>query len=501
MERRYDGNALWQSLHLRQTLLNLSAEFSSADVKSGILRFEGVLENYQKLLASVDGVPEKNWIRVASHCVEVCASLCRWLDAVLDAVPGADRHLHAAVARVGIVRVLLKEPSASRNIVSRIEQWLDTIPGTSIDQVGAIVRSFCILPQPVFYSVEHDPFKKLRDPSATIEAGRRKTAALVLKSLVLVDGVLIVRPHVIRSGTQYDLKIGIEIAEWPANVDLLDLDWVSSMDRANYSIAGGSIAHVVGRKSYEVNGHLIVYRPQSSLSAPAVFKLRARFRSHDLTVTHDCHVIGSSEVRVRAMDVSQSTALSTFPVVDLQIVEIMREIRRDFVFLPIDDVDDFQRCLVAVSRYASEVQQSGRFKGVKVDEVKDFQHDMLKQLRMTELGYEVKEGERVGGGVLDLKYRNIVIELKVEREIKDRSELRRKYIGQPAQYSASGMPLSVVCVLDVTEKDCPPANVANNITLETPELHGFESTDLKYPARVAVVVVDANLRIPSSYSR
>ncbi len=146
------------------------------------------------------------------------------------------------------------------------------------------------------------------------------------------------------------------------------------------------------------------------------------------------------------------------------------------------------------------VQQTGIFKGKDVDEKRDFQQHLLQHLRM-HLGADVHEEETLAGGRLDLRFRNIVIELKVEDSLKDRDKLRKKYIRQPAQYSAWGIPVSLLCILDMVEKVHPPSNVANSITLETPSLHGYSGGALpQYPSKVAVVIVEGNLRSPSSYS-
>jgi len=225
-----------------------------------------------------------------------------------------------------------------------------------------------------------------------------------------------------------------------------------------------------------------------------------RFVSEDGAEGRPVEVIGRSELTLRALDQSSYPVLTNYPVIDIQIPKVLQEARSALPALSPSDFDDFTRALIYLSRYAGMVQQSGVFKGKKVHEVKDFQNDLLRQLRMTELGSEVREGERLAGGNLDLHYRNIVIELKVEDSVPDRATLRAKYIEQPVQYTTSSIPLSITCILDMAEKERPPANVANNITLETPPLHGFAQTAAEYPSKVAVLIIDGNIKSPSDYS-
>ena len=146
------------------------------------------------------------------------------------------------------------------------------------------------------------------------------------------------------------------------------------------------------------------------------------------------------------------------------------------------------------------VAHTAVFKGRIVDEKREFQQHLLQHLRMTELGEELREAETVGGGILDLRYRNVVIELKVEYRIKDRKSLREKYTSQPCQYTITSIPLSIICILDMTEKEKVPGIVANDLSLESPPVHGYGSEPPPYPSKVAVVIIEGNLRSPSIYS-
>ncbi len=244
---------------------------------------------------------------------------------------------------------------------------------------------------------------------------------------------------------------------------------------------------------------------QSLLSAPNVFKVRAQFLSEDGNVVHTAVVIGHPEMKLQSLDENSYPVLTQYPVIDIQVVKILQEAKGMLPNIRPSDFADFQASLIYLARYAGMVQQtgvfkSGNFKGKRIDEKKDFQQHLLQHLRMTALGSGVQEGENTAGGLLDLRYRNIVIELKVEDNVKDRVKLREKYIEQPTQYSASGVPLSITCILDMTPKDNPPANVANNITLETTTTHGFEDTESPYPSKVAVIIIDGNTKLPSDYS-
>jgi hypothetical protein len=254
------------------------------------------------------------------------------------------------------------------------------------------------------------------------------------------------------------------------------------------------------RASAEASGQLIIRPSQSSLSPPASFKVRARFVNPDRSAATPAIVIGYNELRLRALDQASFPVLSRYPMVDIQIPRIMAQVRESLPDVPPNDADDFLNCLICLGAYCGMVQQTGIFRGRKVDEKRDFQQHILQHLR-TMLGDDVREEETLAGGRLDLRYRRIVIELKVDDTTPERELLRKKYIEQPTQYAVSSIPLGIVCILDLSEKVHPPSNVANNMTLETPPVHGFANTSPPYPTKIAVVIIDGNLRSPSEYSK
>ena len=164
-------------------------------------------------------------------------------------------------------------------------------------------------------------------------------------------------------------------------------------------------------------------------------------------------------------------------------------------------LQDFIEALGAVTNFMGvNLQQALYREGINLLE-SEFQRDLLRHLR-TFLGEEVQEAPNQGGGPTDIQYRTVTIELKVERQIADRRKMIGKYVPQTTQYSsARGAQLGILCILDLTEKCEPPANPKNNVTLEAPEVHGFKGEAAPFPCRIAAVVIDGNLRLPSSYSR
>jgi len=189
----------------------------------------------------------------------------------------------------------------------------------------------------------------------------------------------------------------------------------------------------------------------------------------------------------------------------VQISEVLREVQNEFPALPRSQLTEFFETFRAIVHYAAVVLESGKFKPAalgdeKLNEKRDFQQHLIETCRMR-LGPDLREAGEVTGGTLDVRYLNVIIEFKIERELSDRELIRSKYLAQPAQYRAVAFPVGILVILDLTQKRRPPANIANNISLETAYVHGFEQPDTQtYPTKIAVAIIDGNTEWPSSYS-
>jgi hypothetical protein len=73
-------------------------------------------------------------------------------------------------------------------------------------------------------------------------------------------------------------------------------------------------------------------------------------------------------------------------------------------------------------------------------------------------------------------------------------------MGQATQYaSADGRHLSILAILDMSPKELTVGTPENYVFTLVPALHGLNSPEA--PSLVAVVVVNGNMPVPSSWSR
>lgn len=156
-----------------------------------------------------------------------------------------------------------------------------------------------------------------------------------------------------------------------------------------------------------------------------------------------------------------------------------------------------------VLNYQGYCLQAGIYKGTDRIMEDIFRDNMLQYLNaISYLGAEVIKEPQLAGGRIEIYYRGLIVELKVEKSISERDQLIKKYGKQPVAYSSgNSKQLSILVILDLTEKKLPPAAPQNNVILVTPELHGFQNSTPLYPSKQVVVIFDGNTKKPSDYSR
>jgi hypothetical protein len=514
LARRLDLQLLQKSSATNKELRVAASNFSLSDADKWAKEFERLANAYTEIGAAVGNLPETVIAQDVSSALSILAIACQWIHAVLGAEVDAGRFLRAVQAKAKLF-VLQSRSTAPTMSPARmaLTAWLDSV--CAIDDVTMFdpaVASFARLLLPVFYFVGEDPYASIMAVRKEMLARRELAGegaasqedvdptACVVKVLLSVDGTPWGTPQAIRSMVQHEVEARIQVHGWPRDMDLVEVDFLSTQDPQMYAAPHYRWTRAEVKSDEKKRGGLLFKFAQSLQSQPIALATRARFLTSDNLRAAAATVIGHADLQVRALDQSSYPVLTRYPMIDIQIPVVLEDVQKSLPSLRPSDFDDFMNCLVVLGRYAGMVQQTGVFKGKIVDEKRDFQRHLLEHMRM-QLGQDVHEEEVLAGGRLDLRFRNVIVELKVERDLKDRDKLRVKYVRQPAQYSASGIPVSVVCVLDMVEKDEPPANVANNITLETPGVHGYTDAVVpQYPSKVAVVIIDGNLRSPSSYS-
>lgn len=486
-------------------MLRACAEFELAKAEAAA----GAFSNVAALLAETQTDLASEESAALDVVGRVCTSLeqvCRWIAAKQAGVGDADRFLEAARTGAAIaqetllnVRYVGLQNSAKKVLRSLVEIQ-------AVTDVTAIVKEAALMPIPPFLIATRDPFGH----------GRRKTleendeavispieGPVAIRVMLTLDGKPWANPQVVHSKSVYDVGLTVTVPHWPAGTDRLQLDFVSTLPADIYRITSFTLDRPADASGMETKnkGHLEFQSSQSLFSEPAVLQLRAIFlNSKDSKLTKTATVIGYHKLRARVSNPKETPLLSKYRALDSRIIEIVDEVR-SLPGISEAHLSEFVAALAAVANYMGICAQQAIYQaGEKVAE-QDFQKNILLHLR-GQLGEEVIEAPKQAAGITDVQYRSVTIELKVEDKISDRKKMLTSYENQPTQYlSGVGSQLGILCVLDVTEKDMPPAPTQNNLIVLKPTLHGFPDGNAPAPSRVVAVVIDGNLRSPSSYSR
>jgi hypothetical protein len=213
----------------------------------------------------------------------------------------------------------------------------------------------------------------------------------------------------------------------------------------------------------------------------------------------DADVAGYERLRVRPYDPSRDV-LTLHKQMTQPLLVMFSELHSDKT-LDTDDIEAFCTIFASCVRAGQMIRFDKAFRaGSKVTE-KQFHDAFEEYLRGgSTLTGQLTRRDEIAGGLDDLMYDGIVVELKVEkttpREVKDCA----RYIGQPTQYGVGrGSRLSILVVLDQTKKAAPPSVLENYMGWMYPSQHGLH--DQRFPSRVGVLVIKANWPVPSAWSR
>lgn len=424
-----------------------------------------------------------------ARLLDSCNYLLQWTSAVRKAEREAERFLRASqqTAR-DLLKDLTPDPELEpfRQAVSQIE----TV--ATVEQVEQIAETLLRIPLPLPLFAEDPPWRPSVDAPSEDKDIPRISVAFVSFNL---NSSPFGNPQTIEPGLLHDLEIEVRVSDWPKNADKLILDVISVEPSSSYEFPRFSFPRPSGAPPFKLQGkgRLKLNNPQTFLSRPLEFAYRAQFEPEEpiAIVT----VEGQRHLNVESFNPVQ-TPLSGYVQVDFKLKEI-RDRARHVPGVRDKELSDFLQILTAIGSVAGQAIQDGIFAGRWSES--EFQKEMQKLLRQNpRIGSELEVHPHAGGGITDLSFRGIRIELKAEPDKTISLEDTKRFLGQTSQYAtASDRRFGVLCVLDCSPKKAAPGSVANDIGLDQvppPRQEGL-------PILVGIVIVRGNLARPSDLSR
>ena len=409
--------------------------------------------------------------------LEAVSHLANWQKAVRSAELEADRYLQAARL---LARDLAKEidNEVGAEMLAAVAQGVAEL--SDVDDVPkAASLLLCVpLPLPVFAEARQ-PVSLGRAPT---HEGKAPDVIVAFTSF-LMDGLRFEDPHTVQPEMIHDLRVEAWISQWPEGAERLILEPISVEPTDSYQLPTFSFEKPDGNAPHAVSqcGRMVLKVPQAFLARPLEFTYRARFSPDP--VKPKLFVQGQRDLRVQAFD-PRRTPVSGYTQIDQRIVQIRNEARR-VPAVADDELSDFLLLLTAVGRVAGQSLQDNLFPEAYSE--RQFQDRMKTLLRPDPLiGSELEEHPRAGGGITDLSFRGIRLELKVEGSHLVGIEDGDRFLPQTAQYVVgSDRRFGILGILDCSPKTEAPGSPANDIVLKVVP----PPTGGRLPICISVVIV------------
>ena len=295
----------------------------------------------------------------------------------------------------------------------------------------------------------------------------------------------------------YDIGIDIRVSRWPEFADRLIVTPVSMEPADTYDLPTFVIDRptATGNDSsrayeFQKNGRLRIKVAAAFGARPFEFKYRAVFEPSRSEQPLD--IIGHRTLRFQSVD-PLDHAISGYAEIDRKLLELRDKLGTVPGLPDIDRCNALEVC-AGLGNLAGQALSDSLFpEGTKEDE---FQTEAVKALRLRpSIGEDLEIHPQTGGGVTDLSFHRIRIELKaVTRGEIGEAEIG-KFVNQTAQYVvSSGKRIGVLCVLDSRKKNMPPPPAESHIRIIDKQIGNTY-------VQIVFLCVEGGLARPSDLSR
>jgi hypothetical protein len=422
-----------------------------------------------------------------AELMRIAAMLVDWRESTLTAGVDAQRFLISAHERHKLWCTEYANMAAVSGLVSASEPIASV---TSIDEIGNICENLARLPLPVGVFADEIPSYQ-QATSKEDEAEAPKPAELAVAFIRFsADGAPADELHFLAPNVMHDLDVEIRVSYWPDGAAVLRLYPVSIEPRSSYELSTFEFPRPSGEPPYYLSqkGRALLKVPQALHASPYEFRYAAAF---DIEPAEPAIVVGQRNLRFESYDPTLAP-MTGYRDIDEKLMRIRDQLRKSLV-AP-EDVKNTLLVLKCLGNLAGRALQDALLK--EATKEKDFQTQGRDELRRAPyIGEELEEHPASSGGITDLSFRRIRIELKYDDaaplEVKDCV----RFLGQTAMYATgSGKRVGVLCVLDNSAKPNGPFPAADGIEL------------LQHPVQtgsvlVATVLIQGNLPLPSALSR
>lgn len=307
-----------------------------------------------------------------------------------------------------------------------------------------------------------------------------------------IDGKPAEQYNYLKPGTSYDLSIEVRVSNWPTGANLLTLTPVTIDIRERSWLPNFHFKKPEGNGpfSFTGTGRAVLEVAHSFGSRPYEFLYAAEF--DEISNCRSVEIVGHRRLLLEGTDVI-SNPRTGFSHVDQHLLKIRNRIR-EFPGVNPDDIANTMTILEGLGNIAAQALKAGSFEANMSE--KQFQTRVSEMLRSrSEIGQNLDSHSEAAGGITDLTFKGIPIELKVEKAKVLFAKDFKNYFDQTAAYAiALGKKIGILSVLESTVKSAPVGTVEDDIDF-------FIHQTGQSVIAIIVVVIRGGLSKPSSYSK
>lgn len=425
------------------------------------------------------------------------AHLVRWHKALHTAELDSQRHLVAAKLACRALAMPQAATAQQQTQFQAIAGRLQKVREANVDEVAALALMLMVVPVRIPLLIPERP----RDlyPKQSEPVPEQPTVTPIVAFIRFrLNGVDATEPLSVRHDVLHDLDVEVNLSRWPADAKGIELvplhvELPGTLEVSPFSfkrpatVVHGQAITLSGR------GRIIVRAAQDLLARPLSLQFMGSATDAEGEPILRLVVQGQRQLSLHSFD-PYLTPQSGYLEIDNALVSIRDQAR----LAGIDDrqLADFITLLVGVGRVAGQALADGIYPHRLLET--PFQSDLRDRLRgMREIGSDLEEHPRAAGGITDLSFRRIRLELKVDDRGVTVDSVVMRYGQQLVQYvAASDRRCGVLAVLDNEAKSVAPGSVRNDIALRTIPPPSGSGT----PILIGVVIIRGCLARPSALS-
>lgn len=452
-----------------------------------VVRLHNASEAMHTAALSYGSAPNAILYAAFADLMDMVALLAEWRTAVLDAEADTGRFVKAANARA---QHWIDQNKTDPALSMFQEMATSLQKADQIADVAKIATQLAVLPLAVgLYSKPVQTVRSVQRDDRSEEKADQLTVAFIKFT---VDGTPLEQIHFLTPGELHDLDIEVRVSRWPAGATGLVIEPITIEQASTYQMPVFSFAAPSGSGPFQLREkgrvHLVV--PHNINARPFEFKYVAKFTPQ--SAEQPVNIVGQRTLLLEGIDLARNP-ITGYAHLDHKIIELRDRLRQTPGVLQ-QELLDALTLLAPIANYAGQVVQDNLYDSVVSEG--EFQKRIRTFLRsLPSIGARLEEHPRAGGGITDLSFKGMRLELKSESKKQMTLEDCQQFVGQTASYAvASGKRIALLCVLDCSKKEGAPFPVEDGIGILMDQ-QGASTTF------VITVLLQGNLIRPSTLSR